>query len=495
MIKYTGKIVQFGFGAVGKSFFEKVSKEISFYENRYIVITGNPNEFEAYINMGGIATNFYVYDVNRENYQEIFDQFLSEGDLLIDFADAVGTRDICKWCCEHNIMYLNTGEADWPENWYSIFTENLLKNEMKEKYHKDERYNRHPIVLQHGNNPGLVSHFVKAAIEYIIHKQFRKDKTLKKLLKEQKWNEIARYLGIRMIHVNDIDLQKIKEPFQENKLVSTWCPDSFFFELLSEATENLGTHEKIDDSDLYRMIDREKGVVEYKTIAADTKCKTYYPNGYFEGYLVPHEETITIANYLEVVEDGKVVYRPSVMFIYLPCDFATNYLKKAKVNDYPNTDMEKPQDGDYLGYSIVRGYLYPQNTEIAYQENIEEGTEYVGVLLLGEHFDPVWVGNRIEPSYLYKHKKGSYWQTPTITPVAMSALAAVCWMLKHKDRGGIFFPDDIPDYKYILKIAEKYISKTIYHTFDGDMIEKALKIQLSDIQSSHFFVTEKESQT
>ena len=77
----------------------------------------------------------------------------------------------------------------------------------------------------------------------------------------------------------------------------------------------------------------------------------------------------------------------------------------------------------------------------------------------------------------------------------MSALAAVCWMLKHKDRGGIFFSDDIPDYKYILKIAEKYISKTIYHTFDGDMIEKALKIQLSDIQSSHFFVTEKESQT
>ena len=39
MIKYTGKIVQFGFGAVGKSFFEKVSKEISFYENHYIVIS------------------------------------------------------------------------------------------------------------------------------------------------------------------------------------------------------------------------------------------------------------------------------------------------------------------------------------------------------------------------------------------------------------------------------------------------------------------------
>ena len=46
----------------------------------------------------------------------------------------------------------------------------------------------------------------------------------------------------------------------------------------------------MNESDLYRMIDQEKGFVEYKTIAADTKCKTYYPNGYFEGYLVPHEE-------------------------------------------------------------------------------------------------------------------------------------------------------------------------------------------------------------
>ena len=29
----------------------------------------------------------------------------------------------------------------------------------------------------------------------------------------------------------------------------------------------------------------------------------------------------------------------------------------------------------------------------------------------------------------------AFWQTPTITPVAMSALAAVCWMLKNRDLG------------------------------------------------------------
>ena len=39
MIEFNKKIVQFGFGAVGKSFFEKVSKEIKFDKDKYFVIS------------------------------------------------------------------------------------------------------------------------------------------------------------------------------------------------------------------------------------------------------------------------------------------------------------------------------------------------------------------------------------------------------------------------------------------------------------------------
>ena len=74
----------------------------------------------------------------------------------------------------------------------------------------------------------------------------------------------------------------------------------------------------------------------------------------------------------------------------------------------------------------------------------------------------------------------------------MSALAALCWMLKHQHQGGIYFPDDILDYHYILKIAEKYISKTIYKTFDKKLLADKLEIDFSDIQSKDFFAKEKE---
>lgn len=489
MIKFDGRIVQFGFGAVGKSFYEKLSKEIKFNENKYYVVTMDKYEFEAYVNLGGMVSNFIVSEITRENFKEIFEPLLSSGDLLIDFADTVGTRDICEWCAERNIMYINTGEADWPDHWYCIFEENELKNGLKQKYAASETMNQYPIVLQHGNNPGLVSHFVKAAIEYIVQTQFKKDKHLKELLKAGKFNEAAQILGIRMIHVNDIDLQEVKDDYSDNLLFSTWCTDSFWFEMLSEATANIGTHEKIDFEEECNFVNKQKGFLEFKKLAADKKCRTFYPGGLFEGFMVPHEETITIAKSLEVQENGQTVYRPTVMFLYSPCIYASNYFKNAKVNEYPVPDPQKPLDCENEnGRTIIRGYVYPENFEIVYQEKIASGTEYVGVLLLGDSFQPVWVGNRVEVSFLYKDKKSSYWQTPTITPVAMSALAAVCWMLKHKDKGGIYFPDDIHDYKYIIRLAEKYISKTIYKTFSKEDLARSLGIDFQDLQLKDIFV-------
>lgn len=488
MIKFEGRILQFGFGAVGKSFYEKIKKEIRFNENNYYVITGNPSEFDAYINLGGIAPNFLVKEITKDNYADVFSEYLREGDLLIDFADMVGTKDFCDWCAGNNIMYLNTGEADWPNHWYSIFGANELKHELIQKY-SGTATNRYPIVIHHGNNPGMVSHFVKAAIEYVVRTQFKKDKILKELIKTGKFNEAAKILGVRMIHVNDIDSQEVKEEYSNDKLCSTWCMESFWFEMLSESTIHIGTHEIIDYEDECNYVNHEKGYLEFKKIAAERKCRTYYPGGGFDGYLVPHEEIVSIAKNLEVKEGDKVVYRPTVMFVYLPCPHARNYIEHAKVNEYPVPDPDKPQDcEDENSINIIHGYVYPENYELVYQEKIESGTEFVGILLLGDNFKPVWVGNRIEPSFLYKNKKDSYWQTPTITPVAMSALAAVCWMIKNKNKGGIYFPDDIPEYNQIIKTAEKYISKTIYHTFTKEEIEKSMGVDFDNIQAKDIFL-------
>lgn len=479
MIEFKNKIVQLGFGAVGKSFFEKISKEIKFDKDKYFIISRDKLEYTFFIELGGKLGNFIVADINRKNFKQIFSKYLNDGDLLIDFADGVGTKDFVEWCAYNNVMYLNTGETDWDDNWYNIFEENLKKSELRNQLKQNSNLNKYPIVLQHGNNPGLVSHFVKAGLEYIVKKQFKNNIELNMLLEQKKFNELAKELDLKEIHVNDNDNQEVKDEFDENKLYSTWSVDSFFFEMLSEATVNVGTHEQVAYPKEYKNIDVKNGFLEFKDLAIDKVGKTYYPKGKFKGFLVPHEETITIAKSLEVKKGEEVIYRPTVMFLYSPCNFATKYLKHARVNNYLTPDINQPQD---IENQIIRGFEYPKRAEILYKEQIKNGTEYVGVLLLGNKFEPVWVGNRIKKSFLYKDKNSSFWQTPTITPVAMSALAATCWMIKNKDRGGIYFPDDINEYKEIIKFAEKYISKTIYKTFKKKKIEQELSINLDNLQ-------------
>ena len=55
---------------------------------------------------------------------------------------------------------------------------------------------------------------------------------------------------------------------------------------------------------------------------------------------MPHEETITIAKSLEVKSGEEVIYRPTVIFLYSPCEFAVKYLEKARVNDYLHPDIK-----------------------------------------------------------------------------------------------------------------------------------------------------------
>lgn len=477
MIEFRNRIVQLGFGAVGKSFFEKVSNEIKFDKDKYFVISREELEYTFFLELGGNIGNFIVADINRNNYKEIFSKYLNEGDFLIDFADGVGTRDFTEWCANKNVFYLNTGETDWDDNWYNIFEENLKKNKLRNELKQNRNVNKYPIVLQHGNNPGLVSHFIKKGLEYIVKRQFKNNERFNNLLKENKFNELAKELDLKEIHVNDNDYQKVRDEFDENKLYSTWSIDSFFFEMLSEATANIGTSEKIDYEKECKNIDLKNGFMEFKDIALNKIGETYYPKGKFEGFIVPHEETITIAKSLEVKSNENIIYRPTVLFIYSPCDFAIKYLEKARINNY--TNINKTENIDDV---VVRGFKYPKKYEILYKENIKSGTEYVGVLLLGSNFKPVWIGNRIKKKFLYKNKKNSFWQTPTITPVSMSALSAMCWMIKNKDRGGIYFPDDIKEYNEIINFVERYISKTIYKTFSKKKIEKELDVNLDSLQ-------------
>ena len=102
--------------------------------------------------------------------------------------------------------------------------------------------------------------------------------------------------------------------------------------------------------------------------SADLQVRTWAPTaGPFLGFLITHNEAISIADYLTVREEGQAVYRPTVNYAYHPCDDAVLSLHELAGSDFGGAFTAR-----CLGDDIV------------------EGTDELGVLLMG-------------------HKKTSYW--------------------------------------------------------------------------------------
>ena len=98
------------------------------------------------------------------------------------------------------------------------------------------------------------------------------------------------------------------------------------------------------------------------------QVRTWTPKaGPFHGFLITHNEAISIADYFTVKKEGKAVYRPTVHYAYHPCDDAV-----LSVHEFAGTDFT----GSFKA-RLVR-------------DDIVDGVDELGVLLMG-------------------HKKKSYW--------------------------------------------------------------------------------------
>ena len=142
--------------------------------------------------------------------------------------------------------------------------------------------------------------------------------------------------------------------------------------------------------------------------------------------VVRHGEAFTISDKLTVWEDGKAVYRPTVHYAYCPCDAAI-----ASLNE-------------------LRGYDYRLQPKLRIMnDEITERRRHPGRAAHGPRVQFVVDGQRslsIEESRrLVPH------QNATTMQVAISVVAARCWMIENPDRG-VCVPDDLP-HEFILERA------------------------------------------
>ncbi|MCX5789333.1 MAG: saccharopine dehydrogenase NADP-binding domain-containing protein [Elusimicrobia bacterium] len=375
--------------------------------------------------------------VTKANMGRLLGKHLSEGDLLIDLAWNIDACELLQWCRDHGVLYINTSTEVWDPyagavnkhpTVRTLYWRHMNVRRMMSKW----KGLGSTAVLEHGANPGLISHFTKQGL-IDIGKRLLADKkvkgkkaeTIQQLIKDQTFNRLAMELGVKVIHCSERDTQITDKPKQVDEFVNTWSVEGFREEGTTTAEMGWGTHEKELPPYAYQHKEGPKNQICLARMGMNTWVCSWVPNYCIHGMVVRHGEAFTISDHLTVRKNGKAVYRPTVHYAYCPSDSAIVSLNE------------------------MRGYDYKLQPNIRIlNDEITSGADILGALLMGHPYNSWWTGSDLsieESRRLVPH------QNATTMQVAISVVAASLWMIENPIRG-VVVPDDLP-HEFILKVA------------------------------------------
>jgi len=274
-----------------------------------------------------------------------------------------------------------------------------------------------------------VSHFVKQALLNIAI-DIGQDPATPRTRAD--WAALAAGLGVKVIHIAERDTQTADGVKKRGEFVNTWSIDGFVGEGNQPSELGWGTHEKTLPAD-GRHHDFGCGAAIYlDRRGAATRVRSWTPlEGSFHGFLITHNEAISIADYFSVIEEGTARYRPTVHYAYHPCDDAVLSLHELAGKNWRIQDRQR-----------------------LLMDEIVSGMDELGVLLMGHARGAYWYGSRLtieEARRLVPHNNATSLQ------VTAAVLAGVVWAIENPARGVV--EADQLDYGRVLEIAGPYLGE------------------------------------
>jgi homospermidine synthase len=249
--------------------------------------------------------------------------------------------------------------------------------------------------------------------------------------RREEWAELARNLDVAVIQVAERDTQVADYPKRLGEFVNTWSIDGFVDELLQPAELSIGPHE-MNLPRRARQHRQDSGTLYLPRPGGGTFARSWVPSvGGYQGMLVTHDEVLSIADYFSVRDARGFSYRPTVMFVYHPCDDA----------------MLSALELEGRGWK-----MQPTSRLLSY--DIVDGTDELGVLLAGHAKNAYWFGSQLSIHQARSHVK---FANATTVQVVAGALAATVWAIRHPRRGMVE-PEQL-DHEECLAVAEPYLGK------------------------------------
>jgi homospermidine synthase len=446
---FKNKVLIIGYGSVSRCALPILLKHIDIpYRNITIIdFVDKRKDLAPWIRKG---VKYFQERITPLNLVQIMSRYVASGGLVIDLAWNIECLDILGWCHDNKVLYVNTSIEEW--NPYA----NIHKKTpfQKSLYYKQMDIRRMcakwkgastTAIIDHGANPGLISHFTKKGIVDIAERSIKDpttpkktSKLLEKLLREKHFPNLAMELGIKTIHVSERDTQITNKPKEVNEFVGTWSIEGLREEGIAPAEMGWGTHEK-ELPGLANLPDYGPGnQIFLSQMGINTWVRSWVPNCEIIGMVIRHGEAFTISDKLTVWKNSKAVYRPTVHYAYMPCDQTIVSLHELRARNYE---------------------LQPHQRIMS--DEITSGADILGALIMGHKYNSWWTGSILsidESRKLVPH------QNATTMQVAIGIVSSIVWMIENPEEG-VCVPDELP-HDYILKIAKPYLGSLVSEASD-----------------------------
>lgn len=449
MIQFKNRVLMIGYGSVGKCTLPILLRHIRVpYKNITVIdFVDKREELKPWIKKG---IRYFQERIAPINVARTLSKHVSAGGLIIDLAWNIDTLDMLSWAHDNQVHYVNTSVEEWDPYANidkktpvekSLYYRQMLIRKMIEKWDDSAT----TAVIDHGANPGLISHFTKQGLVDIAERIMRENSIPKKrkralehLVRDEKFANLAMQLGIKTIHVSERDTQITNEPKAVDEFVGTWSIEGLREEGISPAEMGWGTHEK--------TLPPCANVPDYgpcnqiflSQMGMNTWVRSWVPYCEIVGMVIRHAEAFSISDRLTVWRGGKAVYRPTVHYAYMPCNETITSLHELRCRSYE---------------------LQPKLRIMS--DEITKGADILGALLMGHRYNSWWTGSVLsigEARDLVPH------QNATTIQVAIGVVSALMWMIENPKKG-LRLPDDLP-HEFVLNLAKPYLGKFVSEASD-----------------------------
>ncbi|EAR49800.1 probable homospermidine synthase protein [Oceanicola granulosus HTCC2516] len=450
-----GPVVMIGFGSIGQGTLPLILRHFDLDPGALTVVEPSTAKAEALAAQG---IRHVAEAVTRESYRELLGGLLEPGrGFCVNLSVDTSSLDLIRFCREIDVPYIDTVVEPWS-GFYFETSENAQRTNyaLRQKVRDEKAANPGgtTAVSCCGANPGMVSWFVKEAL-LTLARDTGRDATAP--TDREGWAKLMQNLGVKGVHIAERDTQVRHKPRPRNVFVNTWSVEGFIAEGFQPAELGWGTHETWFPENAHRHATGCQAGIWLERPGAITRVHTWCPTpGPQFGFLVTHNEAISIADYYTVGEGAEPEFRPTCHYAYHPCDDAVLSLHEM--------------------FGSGRQQAVHEILEV---DEIIDGVDELGVLLFGHEKNALWFGSRLSNE---ETRRLAPDQNATGLQVTSAVLAGMVWALENPGRGIV--ETDEMDHARCLEIQRPYLGPVEAHYTDWTPLQDRWELFPEDIDES-----------